>query len=213
MTRLYVVVEGLTEFNFVQELLKPHLERVLPALLVSAVRHKERFTYAGLRKDIKRLLGAPGSPVVVSTMIDLYKIPADFTGVRESEGGPHRERVRKIEGAFAGEMDDARFVPYIQLHEFEALVMCGFDVLAERYPDRHAEIRELERRISREFRSPEEVDRFQPPSRRLVQAIPRYAKIVDGIHVVETVGIDVLRQKCLHFGEWLAALETCAKEK
>jgi Domain of unknown function (DUF4276) len=207
MRRLHVVVEGGTEFNFVQRMLKPHLERVLPAHFVSAVRRKEGFTYAGVQKDVRRLLGGPGSQVVVTTMIDLYRIPAGFPGLRESEDDPSLERVRKIEGAFAREIDDARFIPYIQLHEFEALVLCGLSALEERYPHRRQEIRELEKRINRQFRSPEEVDRFWPPSRRLLQAIPGYAKIVDGIHVVESLGIAALRQKCLHFGEWLEALE------
>ena len=60
MTRLHVVVEGGTEFNFVQQILKPHLESALPTHFVSAVRHKERFTYAGLQKEVRRLLGGSG---------------------------------------------------------------------------------------------------------------------------------------------------------
>ena len=67
MTRLYVVAEGATEFNFVRQILKPHLEGALPAHFVSAVKHKEGFTYAGLQKDIRRLLGGPGLQVVVTT--------------------------------------------------------------------------------------------------------------------------------------------------
>jgi hypothetical protein len=207
MTRLHVVVEGGTEFNFVQRILKPHLESALPTHFVSAVRRKERLTYAGLQKDVRRLLGGRGLQVIVTTMIDLYKIPADFPESRQFESDLPLDRVRKVERAFTSDIDDARFIPYVQLHEFEALVLCGLNMLAERHPDRHTEIRELEKRINQQFRSPEEVDRLQPPSRRILQAIPGYAKIVDGIYVVESVGIGLLRQKCLHFGEWLVALE------
>jgi len=206
MTYLFVVVEGGTELNFVQQVLKPHLKGALPDVFVGAVRHKERFTYTGLQKDIRRLLGRRGSQVVVTTMIDLYKAPT-VPGLRESETLPSVERVQKIEDAFAKDIHDARFIPYLQLHEFEALVLCGLHLLEERYPGRQAEIRDLEKRINRQFRSPEDVDRLQPPSRRILQAIPEYAKIVDGIYVVETVGIHTLREKCRHFGEWLAALE------
>lgn len=206
MTRLYVVAEGATEFNFVQQILKPHLEHAFPAHFVTGVRHKEGFKYAGVQKDIRRLLGRPGSQVVVTTMIDLYRIPRGFPGVRESEADSSLVRVGKIHDAFARDVDDARFIPYIQLHEFEALVLCGLSVLEGQHPDRRVEIRKLEKQISR-FQSPEEVDRLESPSRRLLEAIPGYAKIVDGIHVVKSVGIGTLRQKCGHFGEWLEALE------
>lgn len=118
-------------------------------------------------------------------MIDLYKIPADFSKLRESEANPALERVRKIERAFAGDVADARFIPHIQLHEFEALVLCGLSLLEARHPDRRKEIRGLDREINRQFRSSEEVNRFKSPSRRILQAIPVYAKIVDGIYVVE----------------------------
>lgn len=206
MTGVFVVVEGLTEFSFVQNILKPHLERLLHSLSIKPVRQKEGFTYAGLKKDVRRLLNGPRLQVAVTTMIDLYRIPATFPGVRESEGNP-LEHVRNIEHLFANDIDDARFIPYIQLHEFEALVLCGLRVLEERYPHRRVKIRALEKRISGKFRSAEEVNRLQSPSRHILQAIPEYSKIVDGIHVVQNVGIAELRQRCLHFGEWLTKIE------
>lgn len=42
MTRVYVVAEGATESNFVQQILKPHLERMLPAIRLSASNIKNR---------------------------------------------------------------------------------------------------------------------------------------------------------------------------
>jgi hypothetical protein len=179
---------------------------VLREGLTTPIRQKEGFTYTGLKKDIRRLLNGPKLQVVVTTMIDLYRIPATVPGAREFEDNP-LERVRNIERLFANDIDDSRFIPYIQLHEFEALVLCGLNVLEERYPHRRAEIRELEKKIRDKFRSTEEVDRLQSPSRRILQVIPEYSKIVDGIHVVQSVGIDELRQRCTHFGEWLTNIE------
>lgn len=207
MIRLYVLAEGLTEFKFVQQILKPHLESALPTHFVDAVRHKEGFTYRGLQKDVRRLLGGPRSQVLVTTMIDFYKIPSGFPELRESKADHSLKRVQKIEDTFAKDVDDERFIPYIQLHEFEALVLCGLSLLEEQYPDRRREIRKLDKLIGQQFSSPEEVDRSHPPSRRILEAIPGYAKTVDGIYVVQSVGIGALRQKCRHFGEWLADLE------
>ena len=85
MTRLYVVCEGLTEINFVERLLAPHFAAGCPEVMsVSASRPKKRFTYAEIRKFVRNLLGSSGSPVVVTTMVDLFKLPGDFPGSAEA---------------------------------------------------------------------------------------------------------------------------------
>jgi hypothetical protein len=45
------------------------------------------------------------------------------------------------------------------------------------------------------------------PSKRILQCIPEYAKPVDGIAITQKIGLDVLRQKCRHFNEWIGKLE------
>ena len=54
-------------------------------------------------------------------MIDLYALPDDFPGTEAFKGeqDPYR-RVEGMEQALAEDIDDPRFMPYIQLHEFEA---------------------------------------------------------------------------------------------
>lgn len=57
MTRLYIVCEGLTEVNFVAQLLKPHLETPDPLLLtVGAPNLKGHYTYAQLKKFVTNLM-------------------------------------------------------------------------------------------------------------------------------------------------------------
>ena len=85
MRRLLIAAEGLTEVNFVTQLLKPHLEdRDSRAITVSAPNLKGYRTYAGLKKFVKSLLASPGSEAIVTTMIDLFKIPGDFPGLAET---------------------------------------------------------------------------------------------------------------------------------
>jgi hypothetical protein len=78
MTRLYVVCEGLTEVNFVAQILKPHLEAIDPLLMAAAPSLRGHYTYAQLKKFLKNLLGSPASPAAVTTMVDLFKIPGDY---------------------------------------------------------------------------------------------------------------------------------------
>ena len=162
MTRLFVIAEGLTEANFVSQLLKPHLEQHAPGkVATSAPRLDGHFTYAHLNKFVKRLLGAPGSSVIVTTMVDLFKIPGDFPGVSSPlNDAPPLERVSLLEARFRADVEDSRFMPYLQLHEFEALMLSHLPALAEQHPNRKREIAELEKLLNREFESPEHVNRL-----------------------------------------------------
>lgn len=47
------------------------------------------------------------------------------------------------------------------------------------------------------------------PSKRIIREIPEYASIKAsaGPIVAEKIGLDNLRLKCRHFGEWLTKLE------
>lgn len=169
MTRLYVVAEGLAEVNFVTQLLKPHLEeRSVGRVEVSAPNLRGHHTYAGLKKDVRRLLGSPSSAVIVTTMIDLFKVAGDFPGLSDclSDMRP-TDRVQYLEQCCLTDIGDHRFSPYLQLHEFEALVLSDLSVLAELYPSRRKAILELAKRLDQKFESPEHVNRFDPPSHRI----------------------------------------------
>ena len=133
-------------------------------LVVTAPKLNGQYTYAGLRKLIQQLLGSPGSPVVVTTMIDLFKVAQDFPG----RNGPQKpdcvRRVEQLERLCADDVGSERFHPYIQLHEFEALVIAGLPKLSEQYPGCSGPIQSLTDRLNRDYPTPEHVNDLQPPS-------------------------------------------------
>jgi hypothetical protein len=110
-----------------------------------------------------------------------------------------------LEDSCQQDINDSRFIAYLQLHEFEALLLADIEVLADQYPNRHAALR----RLARSLRTlpPEHVNRRTPPSHRIRQAVPEYDKVVAGVAAVERIGLHVLRERCGHFGEWLGRLE------
>ena len=76
-----------------------------------------------MKNDILRFLAQEKSnDVFFTTMIDLYAIPNDFPGLEAAEKLRHSptKRVEALEQAFAQDISDWRFIPYIQLHEYEA---------------------------------------------------------------------------------------------
>ena len=212
MIRLYVIVEGLTELNFVSQLLRPHLQELCldRIAIMRPPRLDGRYTYAQLKKLAKSLIGV-ASEVVVTTMVDLFKLPSDWPGVPEAADiSRPLDRVCFLEQRCCEDFGDTRFLPHLSLHEFEALVLCDLEALAAIHPNRSRELGELGARLKREFESPEHVNRQQPPSYRIRAVLPEYQKATDGIQAVTKLGLAKLCERCTHFKQWLHRLEGIA---
>ena len=209
MTRLYVVSEGLTEANFVRDILRPHIESRWPErLTVHAPNLGGNCKYAELRKLLRTLLGKPDSAVLVTTMIDLFKLPRDFPGSAECDKyeDPWR-RVEEMERFLYEDIQDPRLIPYLQLHEFEALILTDVRCLAKYYPGSEDGLVKLAKAIEKQFKSPEEVNRMTPPSWRIRTVVPEYQKALFGVSAVSDLGIERIRAGCKHFHSWLQRLE------
>jgi len=142
-------------------------------------------------------------------MVDLYGLPKDFPG-REKAGQVKdpEERARVLELAMSDDIQDPRLIPHLQVHEFEALILADPNRLIEQFPDQQESVALLARDV-RAFNSPEEINTQDAPSKRIIQRIPGYAgrKSSAGPLVAESIGLDVLRDRCQHFGNWLSSLE------
>ena len=147
-------------------------------------------------------------------MFDLFRLPNDFPCYEEAKRAPDAyQRVQTLEDALRDDISDWRFVPYIQVHEFEALLLCDPQKLDVQFPDRNTEIGKLAEEITT-FDSPEHVNDGPDtaPSKRIINVIPEYAgrKQSAGPIVAEKIGLTALRSDCRHFGEWLDKLEALA---
>ena len=120
------------------------------------------------------------------------------------------ERIGHLEAKATGDVGDRRFFAYLQLHEFEALLLADLMALVKRHPNRQKEIADLTARLNRDFPTPEHVDRLRPPSYWIKDAVPEYVKTVDGPTTTSEIGLPALRQRCPHFGQWLNRLEGLA---
>jgi len=145
-----------------------------------------------------------------TSMFDLYRFPSDLPGMDSiAERDPYR-RVDQVQAAFektiVEELDDNRFLPYLQLHEFEALIMAEPTRLSLVYPARRKEIEGLEASL-RHFASPEHVNLDDPPSKRIERAVPEYGKVAAAAQVTGAIRLDAIRAKCRHFHDWLTRIE------
>jgi len=225
MTRLNLTVEGRTEQEFVTRLLKPHLAdfgvyAAKPRLTALA---KKKGTvhrggvqrYEPLKNDLLHWIKQDSDPdAFFTTMIDLYGLPSDFPRFSEANtrDDPY-QRVAKLEEAFEEDIGDRRFIAYIQLHEFEALLFSEPEAFGHYYDQHKTQIASLVA-MRDEFGNPELIDDGEDsaPSKRIGRAIPDYRgrKLMVGPLVAEAIGIQRIRQECAHFNQWLSRLEKLA---
>ncbi|MCI0489053.1 MAG: DUF4276 family protein [Blastocatellia bacterium] len=222
MARLYLFAEGTTEQTFADILLKPHLARhevyMHNPVLIAHAKKRGRVhrgggrKYLSMKNDILRFLAQEkDAGVFFTTMIDLYGIHPDFPGLSESENLRHmpEKRVEFLERQFAKDIGDPRFIPYIQLHEYEAYLFADpthFDYFYDHHANEIAALKAIADR-----HTPELINDGQhsAPSKRIIAELPDYedAKSVVGPQVAELIGLDVIRSKCPHFSAWLSRLE------
>lgn len=226
MNELVALVEGETEQAFVRDVLAAHL--VLHGTSAWAVLPGRRRDQGGVkkwevaRKDIVRTLTERR---YCTTMFDWYAMPADWPGRSASASLPRPRRAAHVEmqmqddvvAAMGTNFDPRFFVPYVQLHEFEALAFADVAVLAEVLSSKTdvpiAKLTEHLQAVLDECGDPEAIDDGYAtcPSRRIAGVAPRYRKTLDGPRIVERIGIGALRSRCPHFASWLDRLEAIGK--
>ena len=221
MVRLHFIVEGQTEETFVNQTLVPHLAhmsivsdaRCVATSRKRGVKHRGGVhSYQQVKNDIDLWMrGDANSDARFTTMLDLYALPQSFPGYESaSRLQDPLQRVEALESALKEDIDDWRFIPYIQLHEFEALLLSDPQKLGAHFQCGDDAIRRLADMASCCL-SPEMINDGSEtaPSKRIIAEIPEYsgAKASAGPIVASHIGLDALRASCRHFGEWLNKLE------
>lgn len=226
---LNVLCEGQTEELFVKRVLRDYMAEkgvvTKTRLLLTSRKRDARGgikSYGQVRRDLvlwhKENLGKRNETHFYTTMIDFYALPTDFPEYAEAMRVMDAYlRVEKLEEAFGQDVDMRDFVPYVQLHEYEALVFCGLDFLLERYAGADSAVRELRKVLDGFSGNPEIVDGGwdTAPSRRIANELAkvsyRYNKPECGAYVAERVGMTALRERCGHFDGWIRRLDKIAK--
>src|SRR5262249_40647879 len=138
----------------------------------------------GVRKDppIKRTLNnimkqRPQNDVFFTTMLDLFGLPSDFPGKKSHKRNPNNPYpfVRALEREFGKDIGHYRFVPHLQLHEYETLLFTDPDAFAFSFDDCGDAIASL-KEIANSFESIEHINdgKKTAPSKRIIQVLPEY---------------------------------------
>jgi len=232
VTRLLVHVEGQTEEQFVNDLLAPHLQdhgyTSVSARLIGNARQRGKRggvkPWSEARKAIvNHLRQDTGSSA--ATMVDYYGLP--HTGPK---AWPGREvvsdarflaRPEVVEKAVLEDVartmgvgfDPSRFIPFVTMHEFEALLFSDCERFAQGIGQ--PEMTSPLQKIRDAFSNPEEIDDSPDtaPSKRVVALIPEYQKPLMGTLAALEIGLVTMRTECPHFDAWLKRLENLSAQE
>ena len=223
---LFIYVEGQEEELFVNRVLRDHLRNFgvivqKPILAATSFRISEDneanptvggvTNYESIREDISYQFAAGdiGVADVLTTLIDLYALPEGFPGHRQAmeKGFAGGKKAALIEQTWRAEIGHVNFFPYIQVHEFEALILTRPSILTDFYPEYASGIDQLREECA-PFATPEDINgtKVTSPSHRILAHVPTYQKI-DGFRHLQDIGVAELKAHCPRFKAWLELCE------
>ena len=228
MARLLIHVEGQTEEAFVNEVLGEYLRskgfESVGARIVGNARLRERRggirPWPSVRHDIVTHL-RQDTRCVATTMVDYYALPQGETKGwpgRDTAQGSASQKAEHVETAMKADIAEAmgknfrppRFVPYVVMHEFEALLFSDCQAFSDGIGS--PQLRGSLQAMRDEFESPEEINDspITAPSKRIEGLIPGYEKPLLGVLGILSIGLDQIRAECPGFDRWLLRLEKAA---
>ena len=113
---------------------------------------------------------------------------------------------------FFASLEMATLIPYIQLHEFEALLFSsdvGFK--KELSPKEAGKLS----KIVEDYPNPEEINSSPEgaPSKRILAVVSYYDKVFHGNLIAGAIGIKVILERCPRFRAWVERLvSACSSE-
>ena len=221
MLRVHVICEGPTEEMFVNEVLAPSFMFrdifLRPSVLGQPGKKGGDVRYERLRADLRNRLRGD-STSLCTTLFDFYGLPTNFPGRNEAAKFQEpKDKAYSVCTALTtkvqhdiGENSARRFIPYVQMHEFEGLLFSDPANFAKGIEKPSLEVKFA--RIKSEFLTPEHINDNpnKAPSKRIISLFPkkeRYEKLTMGRLAATAIGLTKMRSECPLFDAWLAKLE------
>lgn len=217
MKRIIVICEGPTEKEFCEKSLFPHF--ISKNIIIDYPLIKKSsggiIKWSEIKRQIENHL-KQDSAAFVTMLIDYYglykkhEFPEWENSLKEAD---KNQRMDLLEKAMKQSIDEKlgyRFIPYLQLHEFEGLLFNNLETFKSQIPANEiTNVRELENVIS-SYPNPEMINDTpdNAPSKRLIKLIAGYRKVVYGNILAEVIGLERIRNKCPRFNVWIFKLES-----
>lgn len=215
MKRIIIIGEGQTEQAFCNDVLQPYFNQFDIYIENPTIKKTKGgiVSWKELRKQINMHL-QQDREAYVTLLIDYYGIHENlqFSGWNQSLTIVNKnDRMDFLEDAMLNDIDESfrnRFIPYIQLHEFEGLLFSDLQIIADNFDaDEFQDYNYLCETIN-SFNNPEMINdgKETAPSKRLNRIIKGYGKTVMGPLIASEIGLTRIREKCPRFNAWINIL-------
>ncbi len=214
--RVYIICEGETEQEFCSTILMKYFQEkgiyIHCPVIKKTMGGIVQWQY--LKKQIEITLKSDPS-AFVTMLIDYYGIykKHNFPNWNKAEKIIDKyERMSILEEGMLKDIEDKlsyRFIPYIQLHEFEGLLFNKEEYFYRVIPKEELIGQEELKKTFNEFENPEMINDNpdSAPSKRLKRIIKGYNKIVYGNILAEEIGLRNIRNKSHRFNKWILQIE------
>lgn len=218
MIRVHVICEGQTEETFVNELLAPVFQQkgisLLPSLIGKPGHKGGNFKIERLQTDVRiRLLS--DQSCYCTTFFDYHGLPSAFPGKSKANQQTQiADKSQTVQQAMLQALEDTvgdnairRFIPYVHMYEFEALLFSNPTAFANGVG--RTELGLQLSKIAHAFTTPEHINDSPQtaPSKRIESLIPGYEKPLMGNLAALEVGLEAMRKQCGLFNAWLDEIE------
>lgn len=222
MQLVAISVEGQTEERFIKQVLQPYFQQkgiYLEPISLITKRTPQRAYRGGIIpfekaiRDLKRLLNP--KYVLVTTFYDYYGLKECFIPEEAHTLADPYQKVFNIEKKMQQEVNNSKFLPYIQLHEFEAFLFIDAELTCKNLAScKKDKVIQIINNAKQNFQNPELINNSEQtaPSKRLLSVYPSYQKTYDGPKVCEELGIQKIIDACPHFKEWINNVTAKVKE-
>jgi Domain of unknown function (DUF4276) len=227
MTRICIVCEGPTESKFVDQVMTPPFAELglylEPLQIETSKEHKGgALNYDRVKPFLCNTLRQASAPVV-TTFFDLYRLEKRFPGfVASQKTNDLSQKLGILRQALhhdivqAASCQPQRFIPYIQAHEFEALLFS--DVKSLTSIESNWGIAHHKLLLARQsVPTPEHINHGidTKPKARLEQLLlnPKFANTGNGIRAAKRIGLSKMEAECKNFSAWLTQLRALADNK
>jgi hypothetical protein len=196
MIRLGISVEGATEREFVNGVLRQHLAN--HNVDVKAIDLRGNVSLDKIRHHLPPLLS---SFERVSTFYDYY----GFKNRTANSAEQLEQEIRDLVNVDSHH----RFIPYVQCYEFEALLFAVPVQTVEWLQGNNDALQEMQDAVRRAGNNPERVNDSPQtsPSHRLKRLFNIYDKKLHGPEIIAVSGLAIIREQCPRFSAWIAQLE------
>lgn len=208
MTRLCVICEGQTESEFVVDCLWPYLFsqgiEVYPSTL-KARPGKKGGGNVTIKRIARHIRYEYPNTDYITTLVDYY-------GFKQRGNRTVGELESAILAAVLEEnprAEDRRVLPYVQRHEFEALLFSDITEFRWVLDDWNPTTEQQLMAIVKTFPNPEDINDspITAPSKRLENLFGNtFSKREHGPIIAAEIGLAKIRQRCPGFDRWLSRL-------